>query len=44
MELFAISLMTLALAVLAVLANEVGVDSRDESDDKHRPNYPVGIS
>ena len=31
------------LAAFAITANELGVDSRDQSDDPHRPNYPVGI-
>jgi len=44
MELFIISLITLGLAAFATLSNELGVDSRDESDDPHRPYYPVGIS
>lgn len=42
----------LILAIVAVfllgafdaLASEVGVDSRDLSDDPHRSNYPVAIS
>jgi hypothetical protein len=44
MELFIITLGMIILAVFATLANEVGVDSRDESDDMHRPMYPVGIA
>jgi len=32
------------LAVIAVLADRWGVDSRIESDDPRRPVYPVGIS
>jgi hypothetical protein len=44
MELFTIAILMLALAVLAILANEVGVDSRDMSDDPHRPYYPVGLA
>jgi len=26
------------------MANEIGVDSRDLSDDSRRPAYPVGIA
>lgn len=44
MELLTIAIIMLALAVFAILADELGVDSRDGSDDPHRPNYPVGIS
>jgi hypothetical protein len=44
MELLAISLFIILLGVLAVSAAELGVDSRDGSDDSHRPNYPVGIA
>jgi hypothetical protein len=39
-----ISLFILILAGFAVTANELGVDSRDGSDDPHRPSYPVSIS
>lgn len=31
------------LGVLSALASEVGVDSRDLSDDPHRPQYPVSL-
>jgi hypothetical protein len=44
MELFIFTTIMLVLAALAVLANEVGVDSRDFSDDPHRSDYPVGIA
>ena len=44
MELFFIVMIMGLLAAFAVTANELGVDSRDGSDDPHRPNYPVGIS
>jgi hypothetical protein len=44
MELLTIAIIMLVLAVFAILAAELGVDSRDGSDDPHRPNYPVGIS
>jgi hypothetical protein len=43
MELLLISIIMLVLGALAVTANELGVDSRDLSDDPHRPTYPVGI-
>ena len=29
---------------LAVAASGFGVDSRELSDDPHRPSYPVGIA
>lgn len=44
MELLLISLVLVALAAFAVTATELGVDSRDLSDDPHRPVYPVGIA
>ncbi|MHB8892123.1 MAG: hypothetical protein ACYC65_08765 [Candidatus Limnocylindrales bacterium] len=44
MELLLISLILMVLGILAVTANELGVDSRDLSDDPHRPAYPVGIT
>jgi hypothetical protein len=44
MELIAIAIITALLAAFAVSAAEYGVDSRDTSDDPHRPSYPVGIS
>ncbi len=34
----------LLLGVFAALATEVGVDSRDLSDDPHRSAYPVSLS
>lgn len=39
-----LTIIVVALAAFAVLANEIGVDSRDGSDDPHRPNYPAGIA
>jgi len=44
MELLLISLITLVLGAFAVTANELGVDSREGSDDPHRSPYPVGLS
>jgi hypothetical protein len=44
MELLVIAMIVFLLAVFAVSASEYGVDSRDASDDPHRPSYPVGIS
>ena len=44
MELLLIVLLMGFLAAFAITANELGVDSRDQSDDPHRPNYPVGIA
>jgi len=32
------------LGAFAALASEVGVDSRDLSDDPHRSMYPVSIN
>jgi hypothetical protein len=32
------------LGAFAALASEVGVDSRDISDDPHRSTYPVSLS
>ncbi len=34
----------LLLGGFAALASEVGVDSRDISDDPHRSSYPVSLS
>jgi hypothetical protein len=34
----------LLLGTFAALATEVGVDSRDLSDDPHRSAYPVSLS
>ncbi len=34
----------LVLSAVDALASEVGVDSRDLSDDPHRPSYPVSLS
>lgn len=44
MELLIITFGLIVLAVFANLASDIGVDSRDSSDDAHRPNYPVGIA
>jgi hypothetical protein len=44
MELLLIAIAMVMLAAFAVTASELGVDSRDGSDDPHRPNYPVGIA
>ncbi|MDQ1324443.1 MAG: hypothetical protein QG587_1779 [Chloroflexota bacterium] len=44
MELLLIVLFMGLLAAFAISASELGVDSRDQSDDPHRPNYPVGIA
>jgi uncharacterized protein (DUF1499 family) len=44
MELLLLALIAVILAAFAVTANELGVDSRDGSDDPHRPNYPVGLA
>jgi hypothetical protein len=44
MELLLLSLFVIMLAVLAFESSELGVDSRDLSDDPHRSNYPVGIA
>jgi hypothetical protein len=34
----------IVLMVLAVIALEVGVDSRDGSPDPRRSNYPIGLN
>jgi len=34
----------LNLAAFAIMATGLGVDSRELSDDPHRPSYPVGIA
>jgi hypothetical protein len=39
MEILFFSLIAMILGVLAVTASELGVDSRDLSDDPHRPVY-----
>ncbi len=44
MELLLIMLVMGLLGAFAITANELGVDSRDGSDDPHRPNYPVGLA
>lgn len=41
MELLLIAMIMGILAAFAILANELGVDSRDFSDDPHS-NYPIG--
>ena len=41
MELLFLSLVALGFGVFAALAIGLGVDSRDLSDDPHRPAYPV---
>jgi hypothetical protein len=42
-ELLLISLIMILLGIFAISAIEVGVDSRDGSDDHRRPTYPVGL-
>lgn len=42
MELLLIALAMGLLAAFAITANELGVDSRDFSDDP-RSNFPVGV-
>jgi len=42
-ELLLLSLIIVLLGALGVGAIELGVDSRDGSDDHRRPNYPVGL-
>lgn len=45
MELLVIAIIAIfLLAALDALASEVGVDSRDLSDDPHRSSYPVSMS
>ena len=44
MELLIIAIGMIVLAAFAAAANGLGVDSRDLSDDPHRPSYPVGIA
>ena len=44
MELLIIVMGMVILAAFATLAQEVGVDSRDLSDDPHRPAYPVALT
>jgi hypothetical protein len=43
MDFLVIALFVLVLGVLAVAANEFGVDSRDQFDDPRRSVYPVGL-
>jgi hypothetical protein len=40
----ALLLLLIVLTVFAAIALELGVDSRDESPDPHRSNYPIGLS
>ena len=44
MELILVSLLFLAGAAFALLAVTLGVDSREGSNDPHRPADPVGIT
>ena len=45
MELLIIAVVAVfILGAFAALASEVGVDSRDLSDDPHRSTYPVSLS
>ena len=45
MELLILAIVAIfLLGAFDALASEVGVDSRDLSDDPHRSNYPVSIS
>ncbi len=45
MELLVIAVIAIfLLGAFSALASEVGVDSRDISDDPHRSTYPVSIS
>jgi hypothetical protein len=44
MELLLIVVAMFILGVFATTANELGVDSREMSDDPHRSMYPVSIA
>jgi hypothetical protein len=44
MEILFFSLIAMIFGILAVTASELGVDSRDLSDDPHRPAYPVVLA
>ena len=45
MELLIVAIIAIfLLGAFAALASEVGVDSRDLSDDPHRSMYPVSIN
>ena len=45
MELLILAIIGISLlGVVSVMASEVGVDSRDLSDDPHRSSYPVCLS
>jgi hypothetical protein len=44
MDLLIIAIAMIALAAFAVAANELGVDSRDFSDDARRSSNRVGIA
>jgi hypothetical protein len=44
MDMGILLILMVVLAVFAVSAAELGVDSRDEvSDDPHRSSYPIGL-
>jgi hypothetical protein len=43
-ELILILLGVLVLSILAITSNDLGVDSREFSDDRHRQQYPVGLA
>jgi hypothetical protein len=44
MELLLIIIAMFILGAFATMASELGVDSRDLSDDPHRSIYPVSIA
>jgi hypothetical protein len=44
MDLLLFVLVVFLLGAFAAVASELGVDSRDLSDDPHRSVYPVAIS
>ena len=44
MELLLIVIAMFILGAFAATATELGVDSRDLSDDPHRSKYPVSIA
>jgi hypothetical protein len=44
MEILFFSLIAMIFGILAVTASELGVDSRDLSDDPHRSSYPVVLA
>ncbi len=41
MTILFLSLIAMLFGALALTASTVGIDSRDLSDDPHRPAYPV---